>query len=319
MDEDQAGPDPVESRVALAGSDPEPTHDEFMANVYPNVHESLKFPADEHVILEDPLSSTGTLSSMKNLEDAYTIGDQFLNDKSTEDEPGKLNVQAEVVSMFTILIYQASSSVPPLSTPQTIILYTYNINLVDAFLYLSSTSFHYNKSTTDVEFAARVNHLTEISSIELKRKLLDNTTQNLGSRVFTLELQDLPHKIDEAVRDAVKEASGTYKSLPEHIALYEALEASIEWVNKDEFFAEQDKSRNSSKQQSGPHSEQLVEDVPMPDTTHLSNSEETDSAYLLKIKPRLEWLKPIPEEDRPKTPKPYWSVPSNDLPELENN
>ncbi|GKE51587.1 hypothetical protein Tco_1486743, partial [Tanacetum coccineum] len=31
----------------------------------------LKFPADEHVILKDPLSSTGTLSSMKNLEDAY--------------------------------------------------------------------------------------------------------------------------------------------------------------------------------------------------------------------------------------------------------
>ncbi|GKF25476.1 hypothetical protein Tco_0081370, partial [Tanacetum coccineum] len=83
MDEDQAGPDPGESRVDLAGPDPEPTHDKFMANVYPNVHESLKFPADEHVILEDPLSSTGTLSSMKNLEDAYTIGDQFFNDKST--------------------------------------------------------------------------------------------------------------------------------------------------------------------------------------------------------------------------------------------
>ncbi|GKE36841.1 hypothetical protein Tco_1460246, partial [Tanacetum coccineum] len=75
MDEDQAGPDPGESRVALAGLDPESTHDEFMANVYPNVQESLKFLADEHVILEDPLSSTGTLSSMKNLEDAYTIRD----------------------------------------------------------------------------------------------------------------------------------------------------------------------------------------------------------------------------------------------------
>ncbi|GJX43781.1 hypothetical protein Tco_0260457 [Tanacetum coccineum] len=56
------GPDPGESRVALSGPNSEPTHDEFMANVYPNVQESLKFPADEHVILEDPLSSTGTLS-----------------------------------------------------------------------------------------------------------------------------------------------------------------------------------------------------------------------------------------------------------------
>ncbi|GJU53680.1 hypothetical protein Tco_1227394 [Tanacetum coccineum] len=36
------------------------------------------------------------------------------------------------------------------------------------------------------------------------------------------------------------------------------------------------------------------------------SNKETDSAYLLKIKPRLEWLKPIPKEDRPETPKPDW-------------
>ncbi|GKD07077.1 hypothetical protein Tco_1186762 [Tanacetum coccineum] len=88
MDEDQAGPDPRESGVALAGPDPEPTHDEFMANLYP-----------------------------KNLKDAYTIGDQFINDKSTKDEPEKLNVEAEVVTMVIVPIYQASSSNPPLSTP----------------------------------------------------------------------------------------------------------------------------------------------------------------------------------------------------------
>ncbi|GKF52158.1 hypothetical protein Tco_0148625 [Tanacetum coccineum] len=117
IDEDQAGPDPGISRVALAGPDPEPTHNKFMTDLYPKVQESLKFPADEHVLLEDPLSSTGTLSSMKNLEDTYAIGDQFINDKSTNDEPGKLNVEAEVVSMVTVLIYQASSSVPPLFKP----------------------------------------------------------------------------------------------------------------------------------------------------------------------------------------------------------
>ncbi|GKE66868.1 hypothetical protein Tco_1521029, partial [Tanacetum coccineum] len=38
---------------------------------------------------------------MKNLEDAYAIEDQFINDKSTDDEPGKLNVEAEAVSMVT--------------------------------------------------------------------------------------------------------------------------------------------------------------------------------------------------------------------------
>ncbi|GJV17352.1 hypothetical protein Tco_1362675 [Tanacetum coccineum] len=88
MYEDQDGPDLGISQVALAGPDPKPTHDEFMTYLYPKFQESLKFPADEHVILEDPLN-----------------------------EPGKLNVEAKVVSMVIVPIYQASSSVPPLFTP----------------------------------------------------------------------------------------------------------------------------------------------------------------------------------------------------------
>nr|GEY78769.1 hypothetical protein [Tanacetum cinerariifolium] len=117
MDEDQARSDPRKSHVALAGPNPKPMHDDFVATVYPKVHESLKFPADEHIILEDPLSSSRTLSSMKIMDDTYTFGDQFFNEKSTKDELGKQNVDAEVVSMVIVPIHQASTSVPPLSTP----------------------------------------------------------------------------------------------------------------------------------------------------------------------------------------------------------
>nr|GEY47412.1 hypothetical protein [Tanacetum cinerariifolium] len=42
---------------------------------------------------------------------------KFLNDKSTKDEPGKLNMDSKVVSMVTVPFHQASSSVPSLSTP----------------------------------------------------------------------------------------------------------------------------------------------------------------------------------------------------------
>ncbi|GJR57119.1 hypothetical protein Tco_1499281 [Tanacetum coccineum] len=124
--------------------------------------------------------------------------------------------------------------------------------------------------------------------------------------------------------------TGSYKSLPEHIALYEALEASTERAQRDEFFVERDKSRkrrrssqppapqssawkttntkeapsSSSKQQSGPHSEQPVKYIPMPDTTSISDSEDTGSAHLPHINLRPEWLKPIPEDDRPTTPEP---------------
>ncbi|GJT95830.1 hypothetical protein Tco_1091348 [Tanacetum coccineum] len=235
MDEDQAGPDPGESRVALTGPNPEPTHKEFMANVYPNVHESLKFPTDEHVILDDPLNS---------------------------------------------------------------------------------------------ELVARVIALeTKFSDLEWKSKNLDNTTPNLGSRVFTLELRDLPHKIDETIRETVKEAvhmalqaplrdrfrdlpeanmkemlhqwmfeSGSYKSHPEHVALYEALEASMERAQRDEFLAKKDKEApsSSSKQKSISYSEQPVKDVPMPNDMCISDSEDIDTAHLPKIKARPDWLKPAP-------------------------
>nr|GEX69287.1 hypothetical protein [Tanacetum cinerariifolium] len=86
IEEDQAGPDP-------------------------------ELPVDEPIILEEALRSFENLLSIKNLDDVYTLGDQFLNDKSTKDEPGKFNIDLEVVSMVTVLIHQVSSSVPSLSTP----------------------------------------------------------------------------------------------------------------------------------------------------------------------------------------------------------
>ncbi|GKE61371.1 hypothetical protein Tco_1511738 [Tanacetum coccineum] len=46
----------------------------------------------------------------------------------------------------------------------------------------------------------------KLSDLEQNNKNLDNTTQNLRSRVYTLELRDLSHKINEAVCENVKEA-----------------------------------------------------------------------------------------------------------------
>ncbi|GJY52168.1 hypothetical protein Tco_0443015 [Tanacetum coccineum] len=111
------GVNPGQSHEALAGPNPEPMHDDFIATVYPKVHESLKHTMEEHVHLENPLSSSGTLSSMKNLDDAFTFDDQFLNDKPMKEEPGKTTIETEAESMVTVPIHQASTSVPPLSTP----------------------------------------------------------------------------------------------------------------------------------------------------------------------------------------------------------
>nr|GEV90412.1 hypothetical protein [Tanacetum cinerariifolium] len=243
----------------------------------------------------DPLSSSGTLSSMKNLDDTYTFGDQFFNDKSTEDEPGKQNVDAKVLSMVTVLIHQASTSVPPLSipiidlSPPKLVASPLPEPFPAATTKTTTTTLPLlpppqQQSTTDSKLVARVTTLEKkFADFEQKSQTLYNTTQNLGSRVFTLELWDLPHKINQTVNEVVKEAvhialqaslrdrfrelpednmkeiihqqmfeSGSYKLLPEHVALYEAFKASMKRVNIDEFLAEKDKSRKRRRDDQDP-------------------------------------------------------------------
>nr|GEX46552.1 hypothetical protein [Tanacetum cinerariifolium] len=247
MEEDQAGKDPGVSRVALAGTNSKPTHEEFMANVYLDVHGSLKLPVDEHVIIEEPLSSFGTLLSMKNLDDAYTFRDHNNN---------------------------AYNNSPSTSTSST-------------------------------------------------------TTK---SWVFTLELWDLPHKIDQTINTVVKEAnhialqaplrdhfrelpkadikeilhqrmfeSGSYKSLLEHVALYEAPKESMEWDNMDEFLTKKDKSRKRRRDDQDPLPYPSDLD---PNKVNVSDSKDTDTAHLSKLKTRPDWMKPIPKEDMLATPEP---------------
>ncbi|GKG30143.1 hypothetical protein Tco_0420041, partial [Tanacetum coccineum] len=43
--------------------------------------------------------------------------DQFFMEKPQEEEPRKTNTEAEVQSMVLVLIYQDTSSVPPMTTP----------------------------------------------------------------------------------------------------------------------------------------------------------------------------------------------------------
>nr|GEW81264.1 putative ribonuclease H-like domain-containing protein [Tanacetum cinerariifolium] len=323
IDEDQAVPDPGESRRALAGLDPKPMHNEFKV--------------DEHVMLDEPLSSSETLSSMKNLDDAYTIRDQFINDKSTEDEPGKLNAESEVVSMVNVLIYQASSLISPLSMP------IIDLSPPKPAFFMKASIFTATTTTTITNLPLPPPTTTKHS------KTLNNTTQNLRSRVFSLELRDLPYNINEAVYESVKEAvhislqaplrdhfrelpeadmkeilyqrifkSGSYKSLPEHVALYEALEGPMERAQKDKFRSSKrrrhDTGAPGSSQPQAPQSSAKkksdTRDAPLKDT---------DFAYLPKFKQRPNRLKLIPDDERLDTPKPGWVIPSSYIPDAENN
>nr|GEW92665.1 hypothetical protein [Tanacetum cinerariifolium] len=66
---------------------------------YHNVQENLKLTVEEHDILEEPASCTGTLSSLQHLARGFSFGDQFFNDKPSEAENEKTTAKTKVESM----------------------------------------------------------------------------------------------------------------------------------------------------------------------------------------------------------------------------
>nr|GEV77070.1 hypothetical protein [Tanacetum cinerariifolium] len=323
MDEDQAGSDPGKSYVALAGPNPEPMHDDFVATVYPKVHESLKFPADEQVILEDLLSSSGTLFSMKNLDDTYTFGDQFFNDKSTEDEPGKQNVDAEFVSMVTVPIHQASTSVPPLSTPIIDLLPPQSVAypLLEPFTTATTETTTttlplppppQQQSIIDSELPAHVIALEKkFVDFEQKSQTLDNMTQNLGSRAIHIAFQaPLRDRFREMPEDDMKKFfikgyefldekdksqkrrrndqdpppppdSDLSKKKRHNSAASGSKQPPAPQSSAKKTSDTKEAPSSSSKQHSTPQSEQPVEDVLVPDTMNISDSEDIECHLLL--------------------------------------
>nr|GEU44767.1 hypothetical protein [Tanacetum cinerariifolium] len=106
----------LEAIDASTHQNPKQMCEEFTTTAYPNVQENLKLPSEDQVILEEPASSTGTFSSLKNLEKELSFTDQFFVKKQQEEEPRKSNAEAEVQSMVLVFIHQDTSSVPLITT-----------------------------------------------------------------------------------------------------------------------------------------------------------------------------------------------------------
>nr|GEV70428.1 hypothetical protein [Tanacetum cinerariifolium] len=137
---------------------------------------------------------------MKNLNDAFTFGGQFIDEKSTEDELGKANVDTEVESMVTIPIYQASSAALLLSIPiiditlpkhvsppvQAPIIIATNTTTTTTTTLLPPPPLQ-QQNTTDPELANHVSSLEDIcANLAKKNKLSNQITQALSSRIFTV-------------------------------------------------------------------------------------------------------------------------------------
>nr|GEX83956.1 hypothetical protein [Tanacetum cinerariifolium] len=88
----------------------------FTATAYLKVQENLKLTVEEQVLLEEPASSSGTLSSLKHLSKDLSFGDLFFSDKPLEADNDKATAETEVKSMVIVTIQQDMSSIPPMTS-----------------------------------------------------------------------------------------------------------------------------------------------------------------------------------------------------------
>nr|GEW10566.1 integrase, catalytic region, zinc finger, CCHC-type, peptidase aspartic, catalytic [Tanacetum cinerariifolium] len=132
---DDAEPQPQSSPVVHAGPNlehmdlkatdvstqlhPEQMDKGFTVTAYPNVQENLKLTVEEQVILEEPTSSIGTLSSLQHLAKDFSFGDLFFNDKPSEAENEKTTAETKAKSMVSVIIQQDTFAIPHMTTPTT--------------------------------------------------------------------------------------------------------------------------------------------------------------------------------------------------------
>ncbi|GJZ24359.1 hypothetical protein Tco_0561818 [Tanacetum coccineum] len=200
QDEGQAGPNPGIQDEGQAGSNPgnaavsqpQPSH---VVHVGPNlehtdVEEILKLPVEDQVRLEEPVNSAGTLSSLKNLDKEFSFTNQFLEEKSQEDEPEKTNTESEVQSMVMVPIHQDTSSVPLMTTPVIDLTVSQPVSITVQAPLPTST-------------ATLEQHMADLLQDNLA---LEERLDKHESRLYKLENLDIPHQVSKAVDEIVTDA-----------------------------------------------------------------------------------------------------------------
>ncbi|GJW49811.1 hypothetical protein Tco_0091162 [Tanacetum coccineum] len=242
LDEGQAGPNPddvaeslpLPTHSVLAGpniersdvkitdpsSQPQPEHmDEgFTAVAYPDVQENLKLTVDEQVIPEEPVSSTGTLSSLQHLAKDFSFGDQFLNDKPSEADNEKTTADTEAESMVSVTIQQDISVIPPMTSPVIGPVPRPDSPNVHEPLPTTTTTTATTTTTlplppqpqqgpTDPILIKRIGELEEfIATLVEENQALETRLDKQGSRINKLESVDINESVKEVVISSVKHA-----------------------------------------------------------------------------------------------------------------
>nr|GEY52459.1 hypothetical protein [Tanacetum cinerariifolium] len=218
QDEGQAGLNPDEQSkdrehmdLDVADISPQPSTEQmdegFIATAYPKVQKNLKLTVEEYMLLEEPASSSGTLSSLQHMSKDISFGDLFFSDKPSEADNDKPNAETEVESMVSITIQQDMSSIPLMtsliidltSRPESPKVHQqFKATTIETTTTTTTTlppPPYQQQSTAEAMMMKRIGKLEHImANLIQENKGLEERLDKHGERLYTPEQLDILHQ-----------------------------------------------------------------------------------------------------------------------------
>nr|GEU71187.1 hypothetical protein [Tanacetum cinerariifolium] len=257
----------------------------FTVTAYPNVHENLKLTVEEQMILKEPASSIGTMSSLQHLDKDFNFDDQFFNDKPYEAENKKTTAKIKAESMVSVTIHQDTSEIPPMTSP-----------MIDLISRPDSPNGHRPLPATVTK-----------AVYEIVTDAVDWAIQALLQNRF----RDFPKAYMKEILHQRMWETNSYKAHEDHMML--AFGSSQLPPSPSSSTSQSDQSKSTAALSSSKTAASAEYTAGRLLTQDSSYRHKTQAVNL-----KQDWWKPL-EEDRPATPEPAWSIPSSDLHVLMNN
>nr|GEZ08996.1 hypothetical protein [Tanacetum cinerariifolium] len=268
---------------------------------------------------------------------------KFFIEKQHEEEPGKTNAEVEVQSIVSVLIYQDTSLVPPMTTLVIDLMMSQSGSLLPTStttttsIITTTTSLPPpppQQSTTDPILVKRIYKSYEAH--EDHKNLYDALQKSLErdySKQLLLDLEearqkkkkksDLPRTpygsppSQPPPPPPLAGASGAPGSeAPSSSKFAASSPQSMAWTTSDTRY----ESAGISRTQELSPTDSLIQNDFIPvEQVHFSSDEDSGNDHLPKADLRKEWWKPLPKEERLATPKPAWTILYSNVSDVENN
>nr|GEU74739.1 hypothetical protein [Tanacetum cinerariifolium] len=307
----------------------------FNATAYPNVQENLKLTVEEHVILEEPASSLGTLSSLQHLTKDLIFGDLFFNDKPSEADNDKATAETKVESMVSKSIDEVVTDTVDWAMQAPLRNHFKDLPEADMKEILQQRMWETDSYKTHEDhmqlYEAMEKSMNHDHSEELLKYLAEAHKKKKKRRdSLKTPPESPPHQPPPPPLPAGPSGASGSSQVPSPPPPPPSI--NQEGQSKGSATPSSSKIVASAEYQAWtmtdtilrppisltPADLQMDDDMAPDAQAQLSDDEDIRNAHIPMVNLRQDWWKPLKEE-RPATSEPAWSISSSDVPIPKNN